>query len=101
VWAKVHIRTKSSEQSYNEAVRLYMGRMNFRRTGRILKVLRQNVANWVSELFKEGYSYTDKAGSTKVDAFAWVNNDSMCSAGLTDEFAKTAENNILGKVKAP
>ncbi len=51
----------------------------------------------VSGLFKEGYSYTDKAGSSKVDAFAWVNNDSALIAGLTDEFAKTAQNIILGK----
>jgi len=51
----------------------------------------------VSGLFKEGYSYTHKAGSSKVDAFAWVNNDSALIAGLTDEFAKTAQNIILGK----
>src|SRR5258708_32248235 len=51
----------------------------------------------VSGPFKEGYSYTDKAGSSKVDAFAWVNNDSALIAGLTDEFAKTAQNIILGK----
>ena len=51
----------------------------------------------VSDLFKEGYSYTDMADTTKVDAFAWVNNDSALIAGLTDEFAKSTQNIILGK----
>ena len=51
----------------------------------------------VSDLFKEGYAYTTKADTTKVDAFAWVNNDSALIAGVTDEVAKTAQNIILGK----
>src|SRR5258708_32031871 len=51
----------------------------------------------LSDLFKEGYSYTTKSGTTKVDAFAWVNNDSALIAGLTDEFAKSTQNIILGK----
>src|SRR5260221_5739549 len=51
----------------------------------------------VSDLFKEGYSYTTKSGTTKADAFAWVNNDSALIAGLTDEFYKTSQNIILGK----
>ena len=51
----------------------------------------------VTDLFKVGYSYTDMANTTKVDAFAWVNNDSALIAGLTDEFAKSTQNIILGK----
>jgi raffinose/stachyose/melibiose transport system substrate-binding protein len=50
----------------------------------------------VSDLFKVGYSYTDMENTTKVDAFAWVNNDSALIAGLTDEFAKSTQNIILG-----
>src|SRR5260221_4477725 len=41
----------------------------------------------VSDLFKEGYAYAEKSGTAKVDAFAWVNNDSALIAGITDEVA--------------
>src|SRR5258708_16398455 len=54
----------------------------------------------VSDLFKQGFSYTTKTGTSKVDAFGWVNNDSALIAGLTDEFAKTSQNIILGKYVA-
>jgi ABC-type glycerol-3-phosphate transport system substrate-binding protein len=50
----------------------------------------------VSDLFKQGYSYVGKDGTTVVDAFAWVNNDSALLAGMTDEFNKSAQSIING-----
>jgi ABC-type glycerol-3-phosphate transport system substrate-binding protein len=51
----------------------------------------------VSDLFLEGYSYVEKEGTSQVDAFAWVNNDSALLAGVTDELYVAIQNIILGE----